>query len=137
MSMLTVIQEFCRRTNITVPAAGMGSTDSQVLQLIALLNEIGNDMALRGSWQALTFEANHTTVATEDQGAIATIASNGFRNLKNGTIWDRTTVLPVCGPRDAADWQAMKANLVQGPLYTYRIRGGRFLVNPIPPAGES
>ena len=136
MSMLSLVQEFCARTNITVPVAVMGNTDTQVMQIKSLLNEVGNDMAVRGSWEGLTFEADFSTVALEDQGPMTTLAPNNFRNLKNKTIWDRTSVLPVCGPRDAADWQAMKANLVQGPLYTYRIRGGHMLVNPAPPAGN-
>lgn len=137
MTMLTTIQNFCRRTNITVPTTVYGSTDSQVLQAMSLLEEEGNDLALRGSWQGLTFEASHTTLAAEDQGAIATIASNGFRYLKNETIWDRTTRLPVCGPLDSKEWQALKAYVVTGPRYRYRIRGGKFLVNPSPPVSES
>lgn len=137
MSMLSVVQNFCRRTNLNVPTTVYGTTDTQVQQIASLLEEIGNDMASRGSWQGLTFEASHTTLAAEDQGAIATIASNGFRYLKNDTIWDRSTRLPVCGPLDAKQWQALKAWVVNGPLYQYRIRGGKLLVNPSPPASES
>lgn len=137
MSMLSTVINFCSRTNLNVPTTVMGTTDKQVLQIKALLEEIGNDMARRGAWEGITFEASHTTLALEDQGAIATIASNGYRNMVNGTIWDRTSILPVCGPINSRGWQSMKANLVQGPLYTYRIRGGKLLVNPAPPAGDS
>ena len=137
MTMLSVVQNFCRRTNIPVPTTVYGTTDSQVQQVMSLLEEIGNDMASRGSWEGLTFEAAHTTLAAEDQGAINSIATNGFRYLKNDTIWDRSTRLPVCGPLDAKQWQALKAWVVNGPLYQYRIRGGKLLVNPAPPASES
>jgi hypothetical protein len=137
MTMLTVIQNFCRRTNLPVPATVYGSTDSQVLQLMALLEEEGNDLAARGSWQGLTFEASHTSLALEDQGAIATIASNGFRYILNETLWDRTSRLPVSGPMDSKDWQMMKALVATGPRYRHRIRGGKLLVNPAPPAGDA
>jgi hypothetical protein len=38
---------------------------------------------------------------------------------------------------DARDWQAMKAVTTMGPRYRFRIRGGRLIVNPSPPAGDS
>jgi hypothetical protein len=137
MTMLTAVQYFCRRTNLPVPTTVFGTTDPQVRQIYSLLEEEGNDLACRGTWQGITFEATHTSLAAEDQGAIATIASNGFRYLKNETIWDRTTRLPVCGPLDSQEWQTLKAWAVTGPRYQYRIRGGKLLVNPSPPAGDT
>jgi hypothetical protein len=136
-TMLEVVQDLCGRQNLPVPATVYGTTDPQIRQVMKLLEEEGNDLASRGSWQFLTFEASHTSLALEDQGAIATIASNGFRYIKNDTIWDRSTRLPVCGPLDAKSWQAMKAVVVTGPRYRFRIRGGKLLVNPAPVAGES
>ena len=120
-----------------MPSTVIGTTDPQVSQVMALLEEEGNDLSSRGAWQGLTFEASHTTVATEDQGAISTIASNGFRYIKNQTIWDRTDTLAVIGPMDSVDWQALKAVSNTGPRYQYRIRGGKLIVNPTPTAGHS
>lgn len=137
MTMLSVIQNFCQRTGLPSPSSVMGTTDPQVLQVKALLEEEGNDLAQRGAWQGLTFQASHTTLALEDQGAIDTIASNGFRYIVNETIWDRTTILPVCGPLNSVEWQALKAVVTTGPRYQFRIRGGKLLVNPAPPAGDA
>ena len=137
MTMLTVVQNFCRRTNIPVPTTVYGTTDTQVLQVMALLEEVGNDMASRGSWHGLTFEASHTSLAAEDQGAISTIASNGFRYIKNQTIWDRTDNLPIIGPMDGQQWQALKGSVATGPRYQFRIRGGKLLINPVPAASHS
>lgn len=137
MSMLTMIQRFCRRTNLTVPSTVYGSADSQIRQVLAILEEEGNDLSGRGDWQGLTNEATHTTVALEDQGAIATIASNGFRYIKHNTIWDRNLSEPVYGGVSGQDWQALKATNVTGPRYQYRIRGGKLLSNPAPTAGHT
>ena len=136
MSLLTVVQHFFRRTNITVPTTVFGTTDTQVAQVYAILEEEGNDLAQRGSWQVLTQEASHTTLAAEDQGAITTIAGNGFRHIKNETIWDRTDQLPVYGPVSGQEWQARKAMVDDSPRHQYRIRGGKLLVHPVPPAGN-
>ena len=134
MTMLTSVQHFCRRVNIPVPVTVYGSTDTQILQVMALLEEEGNDLSLRGDWQGITFEATHTTIAAEDQGAISTIASNGFRYVKNNTLWDRNSKLPVF-VLDATEWQAVKAVAISGPRYQARIRGGKLLANPTPTAG--
>ena len=137
MSLLTIVQRVCERTGLPSPTAVFATADVQVTQLRALLEEEGNDLAARGSWQGLTFEASLTTIATEDQGAMTTIANNGFRSIMNDTIWDRTDRLPVLGPMSDQEWQAMKAVVVTGPRYRFRIRGGHLLVNPTPPSGHN
>jgi hypothetical protein len=145
LTLLTIVQNFCRRQNLPVPTTVMGSTDPLILQAKALLEEEGNDLASRGIWQSLSLEASLTTVAAESQGLIDTICSGGgtsptptgFRYMINQTIWSRTRRLPVSGPLDAQEWQMLKALFVNGPYYRHRIRGGQLLVNPTPPAGES
>lgn len=136
MSMLTLIQRFCERVNLNSPSTVYGSTDPQITQIKALLEEEGNDLAKRGDWNELTREATHTTVATESQGAIATIASNGFRNIKNDTIWDRSLRLPLPVLYDT-EWQTQKGFATTSPNYAVRIRGGLLLANPTPTAGNT
>ena len=137
MTMLTVVQDFCERTTLPVPATVLGTNDKQVLQIKALLEEEGTDLAKRGSWQGLTYEVEHTTVATESQGAMTTLAPNGFNYIKNDTLWDRTNRIPVWGPVPDEEWQTRKATVSAGPRYEYRIRGGNLIVNPVPSAGLS
>src|SRR5882672_2309840 len=96
--MIEIVQDLCGRQNLDVPTTVIGTTDPQVRQIMKLLEEEGNDLAARGGWERLTIEAVHTTVASEDQGAIASIASTAFRYIKNQTFWDRDTKLPICGP---------------------------------------
>jgi hypothetical protein len=137
MSLLTIVQYVCGRTGVPVPTAVMSNvTDPQVLQMLRLLEEEGNDLARRGDWEGITNEATHTTLAAEDQGAITTIASNGYRYIKNDTLWDRTDHLPI--PLiDSTRWQSMKAVANTGPRYRYRFRGGKLLVTPTPTAGHT
>ena len=138
MSLLSVIQHACARTNIPVPNAVLGGiADTQVLQMLRLLEEEGTDLAARYPWQGLTREFTHTTLAQEDQGAMSTLASNGFNYIKNDTFWDRTDKLPILGPLSDAEYQQRQALVTVGPRYAYRIRGGRLLVNPVPTAGHT
>lgn len=136
MTLLELVQAFCRRTNIDVPTAVMSSTNEQINQIHALLQEEGDDLVTRGDWQQLVNEATHTTVATESQGAITTIASNGFDRFKPNTFWDRSLNLPVYIV-DGTDWQQIKGTSVTGPRYQARIRGNNLIVNPTPTAGNT
>jgi hypothetical protein len=136
MSLLTLVQRFTDEINVDRPSTVMGTTDPQIRQIKALLEKELYDLAGRGDWEALVNEATHTTLAQEDQGAIDDIATNGFRYIKNDTIWDRNLRLPVY-VIDATDWQQVKAIAVTGPRYQARIRGGKLLANPVPTAGNT
>ena len=137
MAVLATVQYFCGRQGLPVPTSVLGTTDTQVRQVLRLLEEEGNDLALRGTWQGITFEATHTTTAAEDQGAMTTIAANGFRYIKNDTFWDRTDNLRIHGPLSDEQWQHRKAINATGPRYCYRIRGGKLLVSPAAAASHT
>lgn len=137
MSLLTTVQTFCRRTGLPVPTVVAASTDTQVIQILALLNEVVEDLCDRWTWQALTREATFTTINGEDQGAITAIAPNGFLRILQETIFNRTLRLPLFGPLAAPKWQNLKALPSTGPFYKYRLRGGRLLFNPVGVAGQT
>lgn len=137
MSLLTTIQYVCGRTGVTVPSSVLGTTDTQVLQLLRLLEEEGDDLRKRGPWQGIIKEATWTTTAAEDQGAVTTVAASGFEYIKKDTFWDRTTKLPIVGPLSDEEWQARQALAITGPRYSWRIRGGKMLINPVPEAAHT
>lgn len=135
MSLLTMINYVQARCNIPVSTTVFASLDSTTTQLLRLLEEEGNDLAMRGDWNVLTLEATHTTVASMSQGAITTIAPTSYRKILNDTIWDRSGLLPIY-PVDSVEWQAIQAVVPAGiSPYRYRLRGGLLLATPTPPAG--
>lgn len=136
MTVLSVVQNFCRRTNLSVPAVVLGSTDEQVQQVRALLEEEGTELADRGDWQELTFEATHTTLAVEDQGTVDSICTNGFDHFLSDSAWDRTLQLPLV-VLDGQEWAASKAVQTLGPQFQIRLRGGHLLSSPAPTAGNT
>lgn len=137
MTLLQIVQEFCRRNGLTVPLVVMSSQDDQLTQIVGLANEICEDLARRHSWTSLQYEAVFTSVAGADQGAITDLAPNAFLKILNETIFDRTRRLPVFGPRSAKQWQAIKALPMSGPFYQYRIQQGRLKITPDMPAGHT
>lgn len=136
MTLLQLVQSFCTRTGLPSPSFVVASTDAQIIQIRALLEEVCEDICSRWVWTALTEEATFTTLAQEDQGALSSLAPKGFVRILNETIFDRTLRLPIYGPMGASKWQALKALPTTGPFYKYRIRGGKVIFNPLPPAGH-
>lgn len=139
MNCLQLIRELCGRTGISRPNSVASSGDTQVIQLLGLLNEEGQELSGRYEWESLTREATFVTVAAEDQGALTTIigATNVYRHIVNETIWNRTTQEALLGPKAPRTWQGLKALGVTGPYSEYRIRGGHLLFLPAPSAGDT
>jgi hypothetical protein len=80
-------------------------------------------------------EQTFQTVNTESQGLLTTLCSEFPRYMLPYTLWDRTNKIRLTGVIDAQDWAALKAWQINGPLYQFRLREGKFLVNPVPTAG--
>lgn len=136
MSMLTVVNDAQRRLNLTVSSSVAGSSDETAVQMLALLNQAGEELAEAYPWQVLVKEATFTTVATESQGSISTIAP-GFFYILNNTIWNRSLRRPVFGALSPNEWQLLKASSVTGPFQQYRIRGDTLRFIPTPPADQT
>lgn len=136
MSMLTIIQTAQKRLGLAVASQVAGNTDDTAVQMLALLNQAGEELAQEYPWQALQREATFTTVAAETQGAMETLAP-GWLYIVNQTIWNRSLRRPVFGALTEQDWQLLKSSSVQGPFQQFRIMGGNLMFIPAPPAGQT
>ena len=101
MTMLTVVQKFCRRTGLPVPSTVYGSTDTKVLQIMGILEEEVNDLAVAGGWQELQCEAAHTTIASRTRHSAKMClaaphrptrqrSSDGTRAPDVATVWPQS-----------------------------------------------
>jgi hypothetical protein len=61
LSLLTIAQSVSLRVLGSKPAVAASSTDPKVLQIVELINEDGQELGSRHSWQVLTNEANFAT----------------------------------------------------------------------------
>lgn len=136
LTCLQIIQTTCKRIGIPAPNAAVGSTDQQIIQLLAISEEEGQEQANRYPWQALQAEATFTTVADQVQATIAS-CTTGFDYIVNDTIWNRTLASPVYGPKSQQEWQYSKAMAVSGPNDSYRIINDEINFYPDPTAGQS
>lgn len=141
MNCLQIVQEACKRIGITSPNAAVTSTDLQVQQVTALLNEEGQALTARYRWQAVTKQATFTSLAAQSQGTLVggsiLTAADNLGYIVNATMWNRTTRQPVIGPNAPAQWQQKLAMTFTGPVSEYRLLGGILYFNPAPAAGNT
>jgi len=136
MSLLTIIQTVTKRVGLTAPSSAIGLTDENIIRMIELANEEGEELSRRHCWQILTNEETHTTLATESQGLMSAICGTDFDYIKNDTFWNRTENRRWL-PSDDVQWQQMKSSSITGPNHYFRIRGGSMIVIPVPTAGDT
>ena len=136
MSCLSILQSVYTKVLSSKPTVATGSSDPKVLQCVEYLNEAGQELAARYSWQVLTNETVFDTVAAESQGTIQALTAPGFAYILNNVMWNRSQRRPVFGPRSDAEWQNLKATFIAGPWVQYRIRQNQLLFLPAPPAGQ-
>ncbi len=134
MSLLTVVQDTCDRIGLSRPSSVVGSSDSQVRNLLGLAQQEVRDLAARHAWQSLILEKTFTATATAAQsGAIPT----DFDRLVDGSMWNRTRDNYIHGPMSPQDWQMIQATVAPNITEAFRVRGNSLLITPTPTAGDT
>jgi len=139
MSCLSIIQKVSRKlSGFAYPNAAVSSTDPQIQQLLALLNDEGQELARRpeDGWQALVKQATFTSTAVEIQGELSTIAPD-MKYIVDDTIWNLTYKRPIFGSLSAQEYARQKGWFTTGIYPQYRINGGNILFVPAQVAGDS
>lgn len=142
---LAIVRSVAPRLGIATPNTATGSTDVQIQQLLALVNEEGQELAARHDWQELTYPVTFPAVAVQAQGIITDLiadnlgggASISFRKILNDTMWNLTKRVKICGPLTAPHFNMVTAAATaNGPWSEYRIRRGILWLYPVPDAGD-
>lgn len=135
MSLLSIIQDHCKLHALSVPSSVTGSTDTTIIQLWAILQDLLDEMATEASFNVTTQQALHTVIAAADQGAMQTIAPYGYSSAIFETFYDRTLGVPLRGPLTEQEWQERQAIPGAGAWSMFRIKEDHLFLSPTPSAG--
>lgn len=137
MSILEVVQDVSKRLGLDSPSTVVGNTDKGVIQLLALFEEGGREIASRYNWPQLNKEALITLVASQDGYDLP----DDFNFRLDNTDWDRSNSWPTIGMVSAEDWQRWKSGVsttpnrklarVKGPLFN------KYTLHPVPDSGDA
>lgn len=117
-TLLQIVQQFTAVAGLTIPVSVVGSTDTQIIQILALLNEGLDELAVK-KWPQAETEATFTSTSVESQGKIDTIAP-GFEELIPDTFWNLTNKLPAIGSMSPAETQVLKVWGTPSAMVTFR-----------------
>jgi len=132
MTLLTMMTELTEDFGITTPTQVIGSTDQQIVQLLAIAQREGVQLGHRYNWSIMTREFTFTQAAAALQGTLAALIGTDYKSIKNDILWNRTTQLPILGPLAPRDWQALQAFPVTGPYPQFRIKEKSIYFSPTP-----
>jgi hypothetical protein len=135
-SVLGIVQSFCRSYAQPVPAAINGSSDAGALQLREMLQEVGDFCHEYTNWEYAIRDTTWTSVAAEEQGAIATLFPDDCSQLIESTIWNRDERELIQGPVSPQEWAAFQANFMSPNKRCYVARR-RLYIWPAPEAGQT
>ena len=125
MTLLTLVANICNETGFDAPSSVIGSSDDTAIQMLALANKGGQQLAKRGKgiggWAILQTEHTFTTTSGTAEYALP----SDFEALIDDTLWDRTNFWKLRGPISPSEWQRLKSSVLassRGPRRTVRIR---------------
>lgn len=110
----------------------LASQDDSFIQLVALLNICGDELASAYQWEFLT-KSHQVITADTDSGDYP--LPDDFLFMINQTGWEHTNRIRLFGPLSAQDWAYLNGRkLASHTIYaSFRLREGLFSIFPQPP----
>lgn len=135
MTLVQLVQEFCRRRAQPIPIAVTGSQNDGVVQMWGLLNEGISDIADRYEWQMLRTRYTFAHAGSTAYGALD-LSENGpipdCKAILNRTLWDTLGRREVYGPFDPKSWETLLNLQVSQAVYNFTIYGSELRIYPVP-----
>lgn len=130
-TLLSVIQSHCKRHALAVPSSVTGSTDTTIIQLWEVLNDVMKEMIRQSNFSVAVLRTTWVLIAAADQGSLDTIAP-GIQAPIYETFFDLTQRRPLTGPISETEWEELQALPTLGTWFKYRIWQNHLWVDPVP-----
>lgn len=137
MTILSMAQAAAKRLQITSPTTFIGSTDNNMILLLAMFEEAVSNIGSEFPWPEIQREYTFTLATSTDSYALP----DDFDRRTNETEWNRTQKWPLIGPLDAVLWEVYKSGLITTvPRQRFRVKGWgltQFFIDPTPSSSEN
>jgi hypothetical protein len=132
-AVLTIVQDFCKRVGLPVPAVAAGSTDDTTVQVVGLLNEGIQDIIDRYALQQLTTYKSFQHANGPNYLALdLTKDVPDWKYTEQLTLWDEGTRLTLWGPATTQQWAQMMTMKIAPAPYVYILIGNAIRIYPVP-----
>lgn len=132
MSLLSLITSVCYEVGLEPPSSVIGDTSKQTLQLLSIVNRVGDDLRVK-EWPALTTVATITLAANQEFYALPADIDRSIYD----TFWDTSNRFPLYGPLSNQTWELLKNSLISSSQFDRKFRfigntQDTFQISPIP-----
>jgi len=129
--LISIIRTVSSEFNLPQPPKVIGSTDPNVLKLLAFAQAVNDDLLAEYDWQVLQTRHTFTTVNGTSEYAFPT----DIKRWINGTFFDTTNRWELRGPMTPRQWEWLLAwNTSSGPFERMRVYGDKIHLYPTPTA---
>jgi hypothetical protein len=135
-TVLQIAQAFAREYSQPIPPSLSGSSDAGYLQLLEMIQSVGEFCLEETNWDFSKRDAVWSSVVGQDQGALDTLFPDGFTALVRDTLWDRTEMECIPGPIEDAERASYQAGFVS-PHKRCWVKERRLYVWPSMEAGHT
>ena len=129
MSLLTIVNAATKRLGLGSLSAVVSSTNEIAIQMLALAQQEGIELAKRHTWQRITKEKTFTSTAAAVQ---ASSIPSDFDRFIDGSFFNRTAKRHVEGPLTPQQWQFAQSVVATTIVEAFRQRGNDILITPTP-----
>lgn len=119
VTLLGVVRAICEEMGLPVPSTASGSTQKQVVQLVAYANQAGDALRDEADWPALRKTATITTISGTSGYTVNLVAgADTFTcsRIISETGWDSTNSWYFAGAVNDQEWAALQYGLGTTPL---------------------
>lgn len=122
------IKQASAELGLPVPLEAAASRDQQAVQMLALLNAVGNELCRMYEWQFLRKSATITLIAGQSEYALPP----DFSKLMNDSLWEKSNIYQVIGPVSVRQWAYLTNSVTIAPDYCFIIKDRKFQFTPAP-----
>ncbi len=136
MSLLTIIQNTCKAVGKTAPSAAYTSSDTLILEMVALANTSGSELARQYDFPELLREATFSATAVVAQGnlignsASALVTNSDYERMVPDTLFNRTADEQISGPIPPSEWAALTSAGSTPVGRSFIIKAGQLYIGP-------
>lgn len=107
---LKIVQDVMKKIGLPTPGTVVGNTDATVVQMLQLLQDLGQELAKRADWQM--FSRTHTMSVITPTLEYAVPSDLDFYIPNTG--WNNTARIPLIGPLTDQQWALLQARQLGG-----------------------
>jgi hypothetical protein len=131
-TLLTLCQRVAKRVFLPEPDTAYSSTNEDIMQLVELTRELGEDLVEKFDWNILRTQKTFNGTDVTDTGEVSTLAleSDHCRFAGEPMLWDTSLDVPCWGPLSVEAWDSVRVRESNSSRPYWTLQGDQINLYP-------